>query len=546
MSRASISAKAILTLVSVFAGAPGLAQSPQPNIESLELMAVETWSGDRAVERGLLVTPYFHDRPDSDVFRLPFLRFRSDAEDPGPPMFLLAGGPGSSYLDDLEDEDFISWLDGFLEIGDVVVLEQRGANTAGVDRAAIPAVLSCTIRADISPGLPLTPKVYQAVLADNFAECASRYRSEGVPLEAYTIVQMAADFHRLRDALGYERFNIMGGSFGSQLGFTIIRMDEAGVHRAIFYGVEGPGDTIDRLEYVDGHIDRVAAALDHNWQMRLIAGDFRGALTDLITRLETHPLRGTVKVEGEPVDIAVGSFDLKLMLWSREGIKGYRGNIARIGRLLTVTALGREEFLLQAKANLVGRLGGKDGLRLNLMTFLVDCSSLPLNDRAFPASDPNKLFGPEIVDSELRSVCASLDLPVIEAGNFIPVRADTPVVLVAGGLDGFTPPEYARQVLSGLSNGYLIEVPLGDHNGWAALESDPAYQRAALDFLSGEGRADALPPQIDLPRLRVELVPTWIIPAAGVSLVLFIGLGWTGLRRMRRAGRSRRSEQSRP
>jgi len=510
-------------------------------IEELRETSIETGDGDRVVERGYLVTPYFHSRSDGDTFRIPFVRFRTSDETPAPPVFLLPGGPGSTYLDDLDEQDFMEWLDGFLETSDVVLLEQRGADTAIDPASDRPTALTCPIQVDIAPDNLVTPAMYQGFMAEGVRKCAEGYRREEVALEAYTILEMAADYHRLRAALGYDQFNLMGGSFGSQLGFTIIRMDEASVHRAIFYGVEGPSNTIDQVEYVDRHIDRVGAAIDHNWQMRLVAGKFRSALSGLVERLEREPLRGTVEVNGAKLDVAVGAFDLKLMLWSQQGMKGYRDKIARIGQLLSATAIGREEYLLKAKADLVESISGPEGLSLNLMTFLVDCSSLPRSQWSFPHDPAGFILGSEIIDSELRAICTALDMPVIDPVNLEPVTSDTPVVLVSGGLDGFTPPEYARDALEGLANGYLVDVPVGDHDGWSSLASDKAYQRAALAFLAGTGSADDLPNRIDLPRLTVEIVPTWVIALSALFSASVIGLGWLGVRRMRRAGRSRRS-----
>jgi pimeloyl-ACP methyl ester carboxylesterase len=506
-------------------------EAPEP-IQSLREDRIETAAGPRDVQRGVLRAPRFHDEPGRGRFEIPFLRFRSDADVPGPPTFLLAGGPGSTYRDDLEDNDFQRWLDGFLAFGDVVLLEQRGSRTT-------PGALDCVVSADVDPATPITPAYYRTLLSDALSECADRYRREGVPLEAFTIVEMARDFQLLRDALGYEQINLVGGSFGSQLGFTILRLDEDSVHRAIFYGVEGPGNTIDEPEMVDRHIDRVGQAVDENWQFRLVAGRFRPALARLIERLESEPIRGTMSTDTGEKAVTVGAFDLKLMLWSREGMKGYRENIARVAQLLAVTRLGQHGYLLEAKAELVEALSGENAFELNLMTFLVDCSSLPRSAHEFPERDPTHLFGPEIVDSELRAVCAALDLPVIASDMRSTVQAEPPMLLISGGLDGFTPPDYARAALNGLPNAHLLDVPAGDHDGWAALERDPAHVQAALDFLAGREPADRLPARIDLPPLRVRLIPDWAVFVGLAVVVGLIGLGWRRARRRRRAGDGR-------
>ncbi len=47
---------------------------------------------------GRLAVPERHAMPDGPQITLAFAHFKSTAEDPGPPIFYLAGGPGGSGL----------------------------------------------------------------------------------------------------------------------------------------------------------------------------------------------------------------------------------------------------------------------------------------------------------------------------------------------------------------------------------------------------------------------------------------------------------------
>src|SRR5215510_5559680 len=57
------------------------------------------------VERGDLQVPERHARPSGRRITIPFYRLRSSAAEPAAPIFLLAGGPGSSWLDQFEAEE---------------------------------------------------------------------------------------------------------------------------------------------------------------------------------------------------------------------------------------------------------------------------------------------------------------------------------------------------------------------------------------------------------------------------------------------------------
>ncbi|KAB2896859.1 MAG: alpha/beta hydrolase [Kofleriaceae bacterium] len=60
---------------------------------------------------------------------------------------------------------------------------------------------------------------------------------------------------------------------------------------------------------------------------------------------------------------------------------------------------------------------------------------------------------------------------------------DVPVLVVAGGRDGFTPPERSRQMAASIPNSSFLEVPDGSHT--APIERPLEIDRAVLDFLSG-------------------------------------------------------------
>lgn len=503
----------------------------QPSDVEIERGVIETAAGERAVGRGIYAAPLFHARPDEGVLPLPFLRFRSTAETPGPPLFLLAGGPGGTYTDDLDGEDFNVWLDALLEIGDVVMLEQRGGSTTG-------SPLDCRIRADLDPADLLTQEIYTRFLVAGVTDCRDAHAAAGHDLEAYTIREMADDQNGLRRALGYPEFNIMGGSFGSQLGLTIARRHDEVLHRAVFYGVEGPDNTLDDPVLIDGHVDRVSAALDESWQVRLATGGFRTALEALINDLAADPIAGRAGADDRTV--RVGAYDLKLMLWSESGMKGYRDGIARIGQLMIALSLGYEAPLLDAKQALVGMVADEDGLSLNLMTFLVDCGTVPADarDSDLAAGEPDLLFDYDVVDAEVRAICRALGIEPLE--DFVqPITASTPMVLVAGGLDGFTPPDYARAVHQSTQESALVYAPLGDHDGWEILASDPRLFGLTLDFLAGRAAVDAFPETVELAPLKARLAPSWAVACAALLGALM--LAGLGVLLVRTAGRFRRS-----
>jgi len=517
----------------------------QPVLIDRHAATVRTPAGPREVERGILRTFAQRAASSGPLIEIPWLRLRATTDKPGPPLFLLAGGPGGTYLDDLRDEaEFGRWLDALLKIGDVVLLEQRGSNTT--DHA-----LMCHVKLDLPLDQAWTPDDYRGDLIKAIQQGRDRHAEGAVPLSAFTIEEMARDYHDLRRLLGYEQFNLIGGSFGSQLGLKIIGIDPASTHRAVFYGVEGPGHTLDRTDLAEAHLRRVSEAMDHHWQARLLIGNFGAAIRRIAARLEREPLRGVVETDaGEQRVVEVGPFDFKRMLWSTEGIQGYRDKIARAGRLVMAMRLGRDRDLLNAKLRLHERLVEGQGLELNLAPLLIDATSYTRSSGP-PGSTPghappmveDAFFGPDVVYVDQRLIFRALTDNAGEAGagdNL--AEATAPILLVAGGLDGFTPPEYARQVAASLPQSRLLYAPLGDHDGWSILASDPALFDRTIEFLAGRTAVDSFPAEVSMAPLRVRLVPTWVIALTAAGAGLLVGLAVFVIRRYRRRKRASRGD----
>ncbi|MHC4904035.1 MAG: alpha/beta fold hydrolase, partial [Planctomycetota bacterium] len=84
-------------------------------------------------------------------------------------------------------------------------------------------------------------RAYQPVLRD----CWDHW-SESLHPASFTTVENAADLEDLRIALGAERLNLVGISYGTHLGLAYIRQYPDRVAHAVLAGVEGPDHTYKR------------------------------------------------------------------------------------------------------------------------------------------------------------------------------------------------------------------------------------------------------------------------------------------------------------
>lgn len=139
--------------------------------------------------------PYDHDDPGGATVSLRLAR----QESPGTTdaIFFLAGGPGGSAV---EQSGIMPMLMGNLvDQFDLVYLDQRGTGGSGY--------LTC------SKGYPYNEYEWEA--------CATEH--EGASLTHYLTLDAARDLEYVRKALGYDKLNMRGGSYGTRLALEYLR-----------------------------------------------------------------------------------------------------------------------------------------------------------------------------------------------------------------------------------------------------------------------------------------------------------------------------------
>ena len=150
-----------------------------------------------SAERGRLRVPEHHRRSDpGGTITLGFVRFRSTASDPGPPIVYLAGGPGSSGIAAARGRRFEVFM-ALRAAADVIALDQRGVG------ASVPRLQS-SMTWDLPLDQPLTAETLAQALAhmhDRARAAAAGVEGQGIDLSAYNTLASADDIDALRRAL---------------------------------------------------------------------------------------------------------------------------------------------------------------------------------------------------------------------------------------------------------------------------------------------------------------------------------------------------------
>ena len=347
------------------------------------------------------------------------------------PVFFFAGGPGQSAM---ALAGPVSRL--MARLGnrrDVVLIDQRGTGKT--------APLVC------DEDRPTRP------LADAFDPVRQRARVqacravlEGLPhgdLRQFTTTIAMQDADAVRQALGAEKINLVGGSYGTRAALEYMRQFPAAVRRAVLDGVAPPDMVLPASSSTDTQaaFDSLLAACeaDATCSVRYPAlrRDWQALLASLprdVTLL--HPVTGQAEKLKVTRDTVLGLLRLPLYVPSLT---------AALPLALAEASRGRFEPL----AGLSSAMGsGRTGLLATGMHFSVVCAEDA--PRLGQATDrPGADFGAGFAQMYL-GVCPDWPRGEVPAAFYTMPVAPAAVLVLSGGMDPATPPRHGERAAQAL------------------------------------------------------------------------------------------------
>lgn len=169
------------------------------------------------VKCGVVKVPQDRTKNFTDLIELPVVLFQS-AKPNADVIFYLQGGPGEEAIDWSLAlfEDYVTPL---LQEYDLVFFDPRGT---GRSEPALDCPELNSVFLDAYFQNRSEEEAFQDFTAA-WGRCRSRFISEGIDPAAFNTTQSAADVHDLVVALGYEQVNLLGISYGTRLGLTVMR-----------------------------------------------------------------------------------------------------------------------------------------------------------------------------------------------------------------------------------------------------------------------------------------------------------------------------------
>lgn len=386
------------------------------------------------------------------------------------PLFLLAGGPGQAAT---EVYPYAAAL--FSDINrnrDIVLIDQRG--TGQSNGFACPALEDDDLPANITDE-------EQIALLD---QCRVELEAQA-DLSLYTTDAFVADLDDVRAALDYDTINLYGASYGTRAALTYMRRFPERVRSVVLDAVAGPELVLFLQMPRDGQraLDLLFGRCEADADCHAAFPDFRAEYAAVLERLaEPRDITVADPLSNEPLEFPLTRDLLTQLIFNSL----YAADFQALLPLLIHHAHETDDFAPLIVQGL--SVSQSAGLYPGLL-YAVTCSEdAPLIDAA--DADANRAatsFGDTA--ARFQTICAGWPRATLAADFRAPLKSDIPTLLLSGGADPVTPPEYAEQVAAGLSHSRHIVIP-GFGHGTISLGCMPKVvaefvrtaDPAALDF----------------------------------------------------------------
>ncbi|NLX10656.1 MAG: alpha/beta hydrolase [Chloroflexi bacterium] len=430
------------------------------------------------IECGTVTVPELHAQPDGATIDLAVAVIKSTSASPAPdPVVYLEGGPGGNALEGMPTSYPYIYAP-FRDERDVIVFDQRGTGFS------VP-LLDCQEYDDLfiaTLPLDMTNEEYQAGQIEAFTQCRDRLVSDGVNLAAYNSAENAADLNAIRQALGYEQWNLFGISYGTRLALTAMRDQPDGI-RSVILDSTLPLQAdlyLDLIAHADAAFATLFDACAANPDCNQSYPNLEQTFFDLVQRLDENPVTIPVidLIDGVQYDVLI---DGDLMINVLFQLLYVTELLPYLPRIVNDASSGNYQLL----AIVLGAFLSLSESISEGMQFSVQCAeeaAFVSAEQAAEAAAEHPAIGATFdLDNQIFFLlCSTWGAAAVDGIENEPVVSDIPTPVLAGEYDPITPPAYGRLAAETLDNGYFFLFPGMGHG---IVPSAHCAQQIALDFL---------------------------------------------------------------
>jgi pimeloyl-ACP methyl ester carboxylesterase len=400
------------------------------------------------------------------------------------PVFPLAGGPGQGATQTAR-----RWANSWMrDERDIVLVDQRGTG------------MSNPLHCDM-PGSDEDPQSYlQPVFSAKVFEPCRAKLEQVADLTQYTTPIAADDLNEVRDALGYDRINLVGGSYGTRAALVYMRRHTETVRAAILNGVAPIGfrNPLYHAYEAQRVLENTFRDCAEDPACHAAFPDLEQEFEELITNLEKEPATVSIPhpATGEDVTVSLSRYAFAEALRTTM----YYLPAARDVPLLIHSAY-EGDFDVFTRVGVASNRGIVDALQFGMLLSVTCPEDVA---RIAPEEIPELTGGTFLGDTRVRGqieACSVWPKAEVPKDYGDPVSVATPTLVLSGTIDPVTSVRWGEKAARHVPNGLHIVAP-GAHGVGGPCSQ--GIQRAFLERASVEGLDTACVADMTLPPFRVR------------------------------------------
>ncbi|MBV8531892.1 MAG: alpha/beta hydrolase, partial [Candidatus Eremiobacteraeota bacterium] len=362
----------------------------------------------------------------------------------------ISGGPGQAATDEAEtiaDGGFAQYLLRLRDEYDIVFLDARGMGAHG---------FGCHFATPDDPAAYMRYLFADATVRRCMQKNAVRDRA------LYNTDNAVDDLDALRAKLGYGKFVLNGGSYGTFFSLIYMRRHPESVAAAILNGVAAPGfaPLPGAPDGAQRALDDIIAACSADPKCRSHYPQFADHFNAVIHRFDAGAVMvsfknpAAKKIQKVALSKEVLVDRVRDMMYDPDGAaalpflfeRAYNGDYVPLATAVSFASLG---------------LGGELDLGAMLSYSCQDLMPFLNPDEVRDAAEHS--FTGDLRIRAQRHACVLWNVPAMPAVFNDPVTSDIPALLVTGSDDPATPPQSAERALPYLRNARQVLVRNGGH-----------------------------------------------------------------------------------
>jgi pimeloyl-ACP methyl ester carboxylesterase len=474
----------------LLAAAMALGVARTATAQSIVLSPCRVPNIDADIRCGTYVTHEDPDDPRSRAIPLAVMIVpsRSATPLPDPVVFVSPGGPGTTNSEGFVIAAWYSWM---RDHRDIIVVDLRG--TSG------PSRLDC----DMSrPALGAAEFLSTLFPKDKIDACRDALGHKA-DLRFYTTPLIVRDFDDVRRALGYEKLNLYGVSWGTRIEYLWLRMHPETVRSAILEGTAPVSvfNPITHARTAQEAIDALFAECRRQTACHESFPNVRIELDSVLARLKRAP--ASVRIARAPGDTVVVPFT-----WQQfaEALRLMTYSAPRSLRVpLLVHRAFEGDYAEFANAAIQSNRQTRATIRFG---FLLSVTCTEDVSRIDPRTIGPETAGTYLGDSRVREqMAACRDWPrgAMPKNYGDPVRSNLPVFLLSGSVDPVAPARYTQDAARYLPNSIHVVAPGGHVPRGPCID---AMERQFLEAASATAVDTSCVAAMRLPEFMTPPAPT--------------------------------------